>query len=156
TAMLLEPRRAIDEEASGVDLRRHVRELPLDRLEVADAVPELLALDGVRAGDVVCRLSDPERLCGDADPSAVECRHRDPEAAPLLVQESVAPHVRSVDREIRRDRGVEAELLLLARHANVLLVEDEARDAARTGRRGVGAGEEDESAGDRAVRDPLL
>ena len=60
------------------------------------------------------------------------------------------------DGEVRRRRRVEAELLLLARDANVLGVEDEARDAACARRRRVGTREEDERAGPRAVRDPLL
>src|SRR5512141_864824 len=40
----LEPRRAIDKQACGVDLGRHVGELPLDRLEVRDPLPEGVSL----------------------------------------------------------------------------------------------------------------
>src|SRR5215217_2382405 len=40
-ALLLEPRGPVDEQARSVELRRHVGELPLDRLEVGDAFAEL-------------------------------------------------------------------------------------------------------------------
>ena len=62
----------------------------LDRLELADAVAELAPLERVLARGVVGRLGDAERLRGDADAAAVERRHRDAEAAALLVQEPVA------------------------------------------------------------------
>ena len=81
----LEPSCAVDEQASGVDLRRHVGELPLDRLEVGDPAPELLSFERVGPRDVVCRLRDPEGLSRDADAAAVERRHGDPEAATFLV-----------------------------------------------------------------------
>src|SRR5262249_28823808 len=71
-ALLLQPGGAVDEQARGVDLGRHVGELPLDRLEVRDALPELLALERVRARGVVGRLRYAERLRGDPDPAAVE------------------------------------------------------------------------------------
>src|SRR5436190_18982801 len=80
------PRRAVDEEARCVDLRRHVGELPLDRLEVGDSLPELAPLEGVLPRDVVRRLRDPDRLSGDPDPAAVERRHRDGKAPSRLSQ----------------------------------------------------------------------
>ena len=54
----------------------------------------------VLAGDVVGGLRDAERLRGDADPAAVERRHRDAEAAVLLVQEPVALDVRALDDDV--------------------------------------------------------
>src|SRR2546427_7396010 len=42
--------RAVDHEARGVDLDRHVRELPADALEVADGPAELLARRRVGEG----------------------------------------------------------------------------------------------------------
>src|SRR2546430_7903227 len=44
SALQLEPRRPVDEQTCGVDLHRHVGELVLDRLEIADAVAERPAL----------------------------------------------------------------------------------------------------------------
>src|SRR5919204_2855992 len=70
-ALMLQPSSPINEESCGVDLRRHVRELPLHALEVGDSLPELAALERVRAGDVVRSLRDPQRLSGDADPAPV-------------------------------------------------------------------------------------
>src|SRR5205814_5451911 len=49
-----------------------------------------------------------------------------------------------------------SELLLLAGHLDVGRVQHERGDAARPGRVRIGAREEDERAGVRAVRDPLL
>ena len=152
----LQPRRPIDEQARGVDLGRHVGELPLDRLEVRDALTERVALLRVLARDVVGRLRDAERLRGDTDPAAVERRHRDGEALVLLVQEAVALDVRALDDDVVRRRRVETELLLVARHANVIGVEDEGGHASRAVGRFVGAGEEKKGAGVAAVRDPLL
>src|SRR5919109_3312527 len=96
-ALLLQPRRPIDEQPRRVDLGRHVRELPLDGLEVADPLAELPPLERVAAGDVVGGLRDPERLRRDADAPAVERRHRHLEALALLVQEPVAVDKRVLD-----------------------------------------------------------
>ena len=87
-------------------------------------------------------------------PSSVAIATR--EALVLLVQEAVALDVRALDDDVVRHRRVEAELLLVARHAHVVGVEDERGDAARARRRLVRAREEQERAGVRAVRDPLL
>src|SRR5262249_33360955 len=52
-ALLLEPRRPVHEEARGVDLGRHVRQLPLHGLKLRNGLPELPALDRVLARGVV-------------------------------------------------------------------------------------------------------
>ncbi len=142
-ALLLQPGRAVDEEPRGVDLGRHVGQLPLDRLEVGDPLAELLALQRVGARRVVGGLRDAERLRRDPDPPAVERRHRDREALPLVVQHAVAVDERVLDRDRVRHRRVEAELLLAAGHADVLRIEDERRDAARARRVRVGAREQE-------------
>src|SRR5919109_5325225 len=79
-ALLLAPGGAIREQTRGVDLRRHVRELPLDRLELCDALPELTPLERVVAGEVVGGLGEAYRLRADPDAASVERRHRHPEA----------------------------------------------------------------------------
>ena len=89
----------MDEEPGRVDLRRHVGELVLDRLEVGDRASERVPLLRVLACDVVRRLRDPDRLRGDPDPAAVERRHRDVEALALLVQQPVG-----VDARVDGDR----------------------------------------------------
>ena len=115
-----------------------------------------MALLRVLARDVVGGLRDAERLRGDPDAAAVERLHRDAEALALLVQQPVAADERALDHDVVRHRRVEAELLLVARDAHVLGVEDERADAARARRLRVGAREEQERAGVAAVRDPLL
>ena len=87
---------------------------------------------------------------------AVERRHRDAKAAALLVQEPVPLDVHVLQHEIRRRRGVEPELLLLAGDGDVPAVENEAGDSSRTRRFRVRAREEHERPGTRPVRDPLL
>ena len=82
---LLQPGRAVRQQPRGVDLRRHVGELELDRLEVGDPLAELPALQCIGARDVVGGLGDPHRLGRDADAPAVEGRHGDREASALLV-----------------------------------------------------------------------
>src|SRR5439155_27269658 len=66
TAEVLQLGGAVCEEPSRLDLRRHVRDLPLDRLEVCDflteGVPVLRILDRFVEGP----LGDPEGLGGDA------------------------------------------------------------------------------------------
>src|SRR5439155_17093865 len=69
-AALLQLRRAVHEQSRRVDLRRHIRELPLDRVELADPLSELTPLERVRARDVVRDLCDPDRLRSDPDPAA--------------------------------------------------------------------------------------
>src|SRR5438067_5551033 len=58
-AALLQPRRPVDEEPGSGDLRRHVRQLVLDRLERRDRPAEGVPLLRVLARDVVGGLRDP-------------------------------------------------------------------------------------------------
>ena len=71
-ALVLQPRRLVDERAPGLDLGRHVRELELDRLERRDRLAELLALLRVREREVVGALREADAHRGDRDPPAVE------------------------------------------------------------------------------------
>ena len=134
----------------------HVREPELHGLELGDLPSELLPLEGVRARRVERRLGDPDRLRGDADPAAVERRHRHREALPFLVQKPVGVDVGAVEPQVGRRGRVDPELLLLPRDLDVLRVEDERRDTACALGRGVGASEEQEGRGVAAVRAPLL
>src|SRR4029453_19008772 len=76
--LLLAPRGPVDEQARRIDLGRHVRELPLDGLELGDRLAKLLPLEGVVAREGERGLRDPERLRADPDPRAVERRQRAP------------------------------------------------------------------------------
>ena len=151
-ALLAEPRGAVDEHARRLDLGRHVRELPLDRLEVGDALAELPAFERVGAGRVVGGLGDADRLRGDADPAAVERLHRDGEALAVLAEQTVGIDPHAVQHDVGGRARVEPELLFLLADLDALgvAVDDEARDAR------VGAREQDERAGVACVRRPLL
>src|SRR5439155_12320403 len=59
-ARVLQSRRAPGQQAGGVNLGRHVREHPLDRLEIGDRLAERLALLGVRQGVLKARARDPD------------------------------------------------------------------------------------------------
>ena len=120
------------------------------------ALAEGLPLLRVLAGDVVGGLGDPDRLRGDPDPAAVEGLHRDAEALVLLVQQPVPVDERAFDDEVVRRRRVEPELLLVARDADVVGVEDEGADAARARRSESVRAKREERARVAAVRDPLL
>src|SRR5260221_3744670 len=143
-ALLLEPGRAIREQPRGVDLGRHVGELELDRVEVADPLPELVSLERIRTRSLVRRARDPDHLGRDADASAIERRYRHGEALALVVQKPIAADERAIDLQVGRGRRVEPELLLLTGHLDVLAVEDECRHTTRAGGRLVRACEEQE------------
>src|SRR6266705_4773744 len=79
-AEILQVRGAIVEQAGGVDLGCHVRELPLNRLEVCNLLAERLSFLRVLRGFLEGPLSNSEGLRRDADPATVESCHRDSEA----------------------------------------------------------------------------
>src|SRR5215211_5475375 len=112
--LLAQPGCPVDEHARRLDLGRHVGQLPLNRLEVADALPELSALERVCVSDVVGCLSDPKSLCGDPDPSAVERRHGDAETLSLLAEQALLAHLHPVEDDVCGRARVKPELLLLA------------------------------------------
>src|SRR3989449_1431696 len=91
--------RAVDHEARGVDLDRHVRELPADALEVADGPAELLAHRRVGEGLLVRALGEPERDGGRAEALAVVGGHQLLEAVAGTDEEIVA---RDRDRKSTR------------------------------------------------------
>src|SRR5439155_21705988 len=70
--VLFSPRRAVDQQARGVDLGRHVGELPLDGLELSDPLTECVPLESVGARHVIGSLCDAEYLPRDADPAIVQ------------------------------------------------------------------------------------
>src|SRR5919197_4913837 len=72
TTLVLEPRSLVDEPARGLDLRRHVHELELDRLEGGDRLPELPPLARVRGRELVGALGEPEAHRRDRDTAAVQ------------------------------------------------------------------------------------
>src|ERR1041385_3779536 len=69
-------RRFADEQARGLDLRRHLRELVRDGLEVRKRLAERLALPSVRDRGIERRLRHSDREGTDARPKEVERVHR--------------------------------------------------------------------------------
>src|SRR5207249_5583696 len=111
-AAVLERRRLPGEQARGVDLRRHVRELPLDRLVLGDLLTERLALLRVRERVLEARPRDADSLCGDPDASAIECAQRDLEALADRADEIRIGNAALLEDELRGVRPADAELLL--------------------------------------------
>src|SRR5436305_14645532 len=108
--VLLGPRRLPGEQAGGVELGRHVREVELDRLEVGEMGAELLAL--LRVGQRLLEgpLGDADRLGGDADAAAVEGGHGDLEAVSLLAETVAGRDAQVLEGQLGGARGVDAQL----------------------------------------------
>src|SRR5579862_136068 len=99
-ALVLEPRGAVDELPAGVDLRRHVRELELDRLEIGDRLAELMPLLRVRERQVVRALRETDAHRCDRDAASVEDLHELPEAATAFAEEIALGHTASAEGEL--------------------------------------------------------
>src|SRR5581483_7203608 len=87
--------RLVDEEPRGGELGRHLGDLELDRLELGDLLPELLALLYVIDGGVECSLRDADHLRADADAALVERLDRD-----LVALADLAEDVRLRERAV--------------------------------------------------------
>ena len=74
-AGVLGGRGPLGQQARRVDLRRHLREVELDRLELADRLAELPPLLRVRERRLERAARDADREGGDRDPAAVEDLH---------------------------------------------------------------------------------
>ena len=64
------------EKARGIDLRRHVGEHELNRLEFGDGLAERESLLRVVARCLIGATRDPDGECADRDAPAVEDLHR--------------------------------------------------------------------------------
>src|SRR3989304_459337 len=83
-AAVFHPRGSVCEDPRGLDFRRHVRELPLDRLELRDLLAERLPLLSVLQALLEGPLRDPEGLRRTPDPPAAAGRARNVEPLPRL------------------------------------------------------------------------
>src|SRR5712691_447316 len=152
------PSGAPDEQASGVDLHRHVRELEADRLVLPQRLAELLAFLCVIERELECRARDAERARGDTRASRFQCHQRTERsrAGVLLIGLAAEPVVQRDVTVLEDDLGrvacAHAELLLLAPHlqARRALGHEERGDARRALRR-VGVRIDDVVVGDAAV-----
>src|SRR5438477_367721 len=156
-ARVLQSCRAPGQQAGSVDLGRHVREHPLDRLKIGDLLSERLALLGIREGVLETRARDPDRLRRDRDAAAVEGRERDLVSLIRLAEETRGRHSRILEDELRGIRSADAELLLeLAyRESRRVFLDDESGDPLSLLRR-IGLREDDRHVRQRSVRDEVL
>ncbi len=119
----------VEQSPRRLDVHPHVGEQSLDGRELADGRAELDALGGVLGRRPVRRLGDALRLRRDGETGAVHEAHDvGGEAAPALADEQ---RRRVVELQLARRRAVDAELVLEAADAHVLvaLVEEHAEPA---------------------------
>src|SRR4051812_48690234 len=77
-------RRTHGQQARRIDLSGHVGQLPLDSLEFADGLPELLARLGILQRRLICPLRHSQSKRGDRDAPTVEHLHRIDESLAFL------------------------------------------------------------------------
>jgi hypothetical protein len=107
-------RRPVEQRPRGLDVQSHVREHRLDERLVHDGLVELHARLSEFQRFAECRLRDPDRLRGDAEPCVVhEIEHR-PEALSARPEQE---RLGAVEIDHAGGRAVNAELPL---HANDL------------------------------------
>src|SRR5213594_4609803 len=127
---ILQVRGAIGQQAGGVDLRRHVRELPLNRLEVRNLLAERLSFLRVLRGLLEGPLGNSEGLRRDADPAPVESCHRDGEAFVEFSQQIVFGDPTAIEAEGDRVARADSYLVLLLPDGEAFRIarHDERRD----------------------------
>ena len=110
---------AIDHEARGVDLRRHVGDLPLDALELLDRPPELVALLDERERALVGGLRQADADRGVADALGAEPGHQRAEAVRRRGiaghQHVLLRHAHAVEAQVALGRAAPAHLGIRAR-----------------------------------------
>src|ERR1051326_7916767 len=122
-----------DHQSRGLELGRMIRDAELQRLEIREPLPELLALAHVFDGALEAELGAADRAGCDVEPPAIEPRHGDAEAVTLLA-DAVCDRNPAVLEEHHRSRlRFPAELLFLRaeREAARCFLNDEARNAVR-------------------------
>src|SRR5579875_1386086 len=102
----------VDEVAKRLDLHRHVGELELDRLVVAERMAELAAVLGEFERLAGGRLHPPEGGGPERDPPDIEGGHRHQEALANPPQDRLRPHLDPVEDELGGGGPVQAHLLL--------------------------------------------
>ena len=130
--LLLGPCSLVDEQACGLDLRRHVGKVGHDHLMVGDGFAERLALVSVLQGRLVGALSDTKRLCSDANTTVVKGIHGDGEAVSDTLDGIFNRNFAVVQHEGARVRRTNTKfvLFLADREAFVVCIDDEGRGAA--------------------------
>ncbi len=134
-ALIFHPRCTHREQPGRIDFGRHVRQLPLDRLELTDRFPELPPLPRIIQRRFISSLrhSQPQRRDGYAP--AIENPHRVDEPVAFFAQQVFQRNLAVFEDELRRVAGAQAELVLfLARLESLCsFFDDESRKAVRMG-----------------------
>ena len=131
-------RRAQDQEPGHLDLDRAVGEHLLDHLEIGDRAAELAPLARVIGHQAEQAHGLADRARADVgEPDAAERVERELEPAPLRPEQMLRPKPDLVERQLDMARAAQAHHRQVAadREARRLLVDQEQRDAARTGLR---------------------
>src|SRR6185312_8562319 len=123
--------RAPHHEARRLELRRHIGELELQRLELGELAAELPALADMAERRLEAGAGAAERAGGDVEPAAIESHHRDLEPVPLGAETARDGDAAIGELDHRRRLAVPAELpLLLAKaEAGRVLLDEDAGDA---------------------------
>ena len=124
------PRRLDHEQARRFVLHRHLGEHELDRLELADRLPERLALERVLRALLERAPHDSGRACRDPRARAIERLHRDLEALALLADQVRLRQLDVLIDDVAGVRGALAHLVFLAadRDARQIARDDETGD----------------------------
>jgi hypothetical protein len=73
---ILQNRSALGEQPRGVELGRHVRELPLNALKLRDGLAKLAPFLDILQRRIERAAPDAQRQCGNRDAAAIENPHR--------------------------------------------------------------------------------
>src|SRR5213080_1339242 len=102
------------QEPGRLDLGRHVGELQLDRLVLADRLAERPSLLGIADGVLEGRLGDADGACGDVDASHLEPAHHLREAAALDAAHEIPGHAEVLEAHLAGLHPLVPELVELA------------------------------------------
>ncbi len=128
--------RGVGQHAHALQHRIHVGQLRLDHLEARDGPPELLALPGVVDRQLQRALGHADTERRDQGTFEVEASHDDRDTLVLDVEQVLRRHAAVVEDQLGRRAAPETHLgeLLGDRETRAVTLDDERRDALRTGR----------------------
>src|SRR5229473_2707493 len=110
------------EQTRGVDLRGHVRELPLYGLEFADGLAELLPLLRIFERGFIGSLGHPQTEGRNRDAPAIEDAHRVDKPAAFLAQQRIVGKPAVFEDEFGSIAGPQAQLVFLLARTKALRV----------------------------------
>src|SRR5688572_15619201 len=113
-AAVVDGRRVLDQQSRGLDARRHLGELQLDRLVLADRLAEGVALARILERFLERGLGHADAARRDIDPAELEAADGLMKAAPFRADQIARRHAVVVEHELGRIDALVAELLELA------------------------------------------